>query len=160
RCAGLANQKAPRIKGVLQQIDDQRGTLALDFLAAMSIKGAMEWLRRLPGVGQTTAACVLLFGLGRPVMPVDSGILRIARRLGLVPPWGTPDDVQQALQASVPPTWIYTLHLNLTRFGRELCVASRPRCEVCPVNDRCAYFQVTHRAPLIAARGAESGWTR
>ena len=87
-CAGLARLKAPRIKSLLAQITAERGALDLGFLAGLSPAGAMAWLRRLPGVGQTTAACVLLFGMGRPVLPVDGGILRVSRRLGLIAPRG------------------------------------------------------------------------
>ncbi|HEX2034602.1 MAG TPA: endonuclease III [Chloroflexota bacterium] len=141
RCAGLARQKAARIKAVLERVAEERGSLELDFLGELDEAAAMTWLRRLPGVGQTTAACVLLFGLGRPVMPVDGGILRIGRRLGLVPPRGTPEEVQRVLEGAVPAAWIHTLHVNLIRFGRQICLATHPQCQLCPLNDRCDYFQ-------------------
>jgi endonuclease-3 len=148
--AGLARLKAPRIKGLLSQIAEERGDLDLGFLAGLSDAAAMAWLRRLPGVGQTTAGCALLFGLGRPVMPVDGGILRVARRLGLVDPRGSPDQVQRALEAGVPPGEVYPLHVNLIRFGRELCTPTAPACPVCPLNDCCAHFRLQGAEPQKA----------
>lgn len=140
-CAGLARSKAPRIKALLTQIAAERGALDLGFLSALPAAEGLAWLRRLPGVGQTTAACVLLFGLGQPVMPVDGGILRLSRRLGLLPPHGTPEMAQRTLEEGVPPEAVYPLHLNLIRLGRELCTPSAPACPVCPLNDLCAHFR-------------------
>ena len=144
KCAGLARQKAPRLKRLLAQIAAERGSFDLRFLAHLPAGEAMAWLRRLSGVGQTTAACALLFGLGRPVMPVDTGIQRIVARLGLAAPTATADEAQAALEAAIPGEWIYTLHVNLIRFGRQVCTASQPRCEICPLNDLCDYFLATH----------------
>ena len=139
--AGLARQKAPRIKALLAHVEAQRGALDLRFLYDLSDAEAMSWLRRLPGIGQTTAACTLLFAMRRPVMPVDGGILRVARRVGIVPPNGSPDSVQRALEAGVPGEQIYPLHVNLIRFARELCTPREPACPICPLNDRCLSFR-------------------
>jgi endonuclease-3 len=147
-CAGLARLKAPRIKALLGQITAQRGALELDFLEGLPAAEAMAWLRGLPGVGQTTAACVLLFGMGRPVMPVDGGILRVSRRLGLIAPRGSADEAQRVLEGGAEPGQVYSLHLNLIRFGRDLCTPTAPACPVCPLNDLCAHF----RGDLIPPR--------
>ncbi|MGQ9727381.1 MAG: endonuclease III domain-containing protein, partial [Candidatus Fervidibacter sp.] len=81
--AGLSNQKAPRIKAMLKQIAKaNNGKLSLDFLAKMPVAEAAAWLKRLPGVGPKTAACVLLFSFGKPIFPVDAHIFRISKRLG------------------------------------------------------------------------------
>ncbi len=146
-CAGLARTKAPRIKALLTHVAAERGALDLGFLTALPAAEAMAWLRRLPGVGQTTAACILLFGLGQPVMPVDGGILRISRRLGLLPPHGTPEEAQRILEAGVPSEEVYPLHLNLIRLGRELCTPSAPACPVCPLNDLCTHFRGEAHSP-------------
>lgn len=144
RSAGLANQKAPRIKGMLQEIARRRGTLELQFLAAMPVGEAMDWLVGLPGVGQTTAACVLLFGMGRPAMPVDTGISRVAERLGLARPHEPSSSVQKVLQSVTEEDRVYPLHVNLIRHAREICRPRDPFCGVCPLNDLCASF-LRHR---------------
>ena len=86
RPGGLAPSKAPRIQAMLGEIWARQGSLDLSFLQSMLIDEARAWLRSLPGVGPKTAACVLLFSLGKPALPVDTHVLRVARRLGLVPP--------------------------------------------------------------------------
>ncbi len=157
RSAGLAQLKAPRIKRIVEQVRAEHGDYDLHFLVELPVAEAMAWLRRLPGVGQTTAACCLLFGLGRPAMPVDSGIQRIAGRLGLVPAGAGPDAVQVVLEASLSEKDVYPLHVNLIRFGREICLPSQPLCAVCPLNDLCAYFArgaARTGRPTIARAGA------
>ena len=144
RSAGLANQKAPRIKGMLQEISRRRGSLDLRFLEALPVDEAMDWLERLPGVGQTTAACVLLFGLNRPAMPVDTGIARVMARLGISRPGAPSRAVQRVLQAEISGERVYPLHVNLIRHAREICRPHDPYCGVCPLNDLCAFF-LRHR---------------
>lgn len=145
--AGLARQKAPRIKGIVERVLAERSDADLSFLARMPIPEALAWLDRLPGVGSTTAACALLFGLGVRAFPVDTGILRVARRLGIVAPAMPAREAQQTLQAAVSPGDVYALHVNLIQFSRDVCTASDPLCEVCPLNDRCARFQSFQAEP-------------
>ena len=85
RHAGLANIKAGRIKEALAEIKRREGRVSLARLKRLGLQGANEYLRSLKGVGPKTAACVLLFSFGRPVMPVDTHIFRVTKRLGLIP---------------------------------------------------------------------------
>jgi endonuclease-3 len=148
--AGLGRLKAQRIKGLLEAIACERGELRLDFLAALPVEEAVAWLQRLPGVGPTTAACAILFGLNRPAFPVDTGIRRTALRLGLASP-GTPAGRLQAMLAgAVPPEDVYATHVNLIRFSRQFCTSSDPACPICPLNDLCASFGRYH--PQITRR--------
>ncbi|HEY8648106.1 MAG TPA: hypothetical protein VIM50_01920 [Candidatus Limnocylindria bacterium] len=91
----------------------------------------------LPGVGPKTAACVLLFSLDKPYFPVDTHVHRVAIRLGLVPPRASAVQAQQLLQAALAPAEMYEAHMNLIRHGRHVCVALRPMCSQCPLNDLC-----------------------
>jgi endonuclease-3 len=141
KSAGLANQKAPRIKAILQKIADANGgKLDLAFLGAMPLPEALAWLQRLPGVGPKTAACVLLFSFGKPVFPVDTHIYRIAKRLGWIDAKVSEAKANALLDDIVPDDIKYRLHLNLIQHGRTICRAQRPRCEICPLTDLCAYF--------------------
>ena len=81
RPGGLANTKAPRIQTILRQLDDHPD---LDWLADVPRSDAIDYLTSLPGVGRKTAACVLLFALGRPEIPVDTHVYRVGGRLGLL----------------------------------------------------------------------------
>jgi endonuclease-3 len=79
RSAGLANQKGPRIQGVLHEITRERGELDINFLAGLPIAEAKAWLQQLHGVGPKTAAIVLLFALDRPAFPGFSRCLAHGR---------------------------------------------------------------------------------
>lgn len=142
RPAGLANQKGPRIQKVLQQITDERGELNLDFLKEYSAEGAHNWLTRFNGVGPKTAAIVLQFSLGIPAFPVDTHIYRVSGRLGLRPEKMTADQAHPHLASLFPPETYGPGHLNLIRLGREICLARKPRCEICPLTDICDYYQM------------------
>ncbi len=150
--AGLGRLKALRIKGILETIAHECGELRLDFLAALPADDALIWLQRLPGVGPTTAACTLLFGLNRPAFPVDTGIHRTALRLGLAPPGTSAGRLQAMLAGAVPPEDVYATHVNLIRFSREFCTSSNPACPICPLNDLCASFGRYHPQHPAQAR--------
>ena len=81
---GLAHTKAPRIKKILEALSAGAGAPDLGVLDGMDDAEAQTFLTGLPGVGPKTAACVLLFSLGRPLMPVDTHVHRVARRLGVI----------------------------------------------------------------------------
>ena len=135
--AGLARQRAARIVAVLRELTGASGRVDLGDLRGLSTDSAYRRLLDLPGVGPKTAACVLLFALGRPLFPVDTHVLRLARRLGLVQPEVPPDRLQELLAAVVPPDSILSLHLNLIRHGRLVCRARKPRCGGCLLAARC-----------------------
>ena len=137
RSGGLAPTKAPRIRAVLRALRD-RG-ISLDDRALRRIRHdrLYDLLVALPGVGPKTAACVLLFSLDRPYFPVDTHVHRVAIRLGLVPPKATAVQTQAQLQAALAAAEMYVVHMNLIRHGRHVCVALRPICSQCVLNDIC-----------------------
>lgn len=100
------------------------------------VPGTMDELVVLPGVGRKTANVVLSVALGRPGLPVDTHVGRLARRLGLT----TADDpvkVERELDAMVPPAERGMFSLRLILHGRRICSARRPRCGECLLNDYC-----------------------
>ncbi|MGB9640807.1 MAG: endonuclease III domain-containing protein [Anaerolineales bacterium] len=141
RPAGLARQKAPRIQNVLRAITDQRGQIELDFLNDLPAQQALQWLQQFNGVGPKTASIVLLFSLNKPAFPVDTHILRVTKRLGLIPPNTTAEQAHLILADAFEPTHYGTDHLNIIRLGREICQARKPKCEICPLREECEYFQ-------------------
>jgi endonuclease-3 len=140
RPAGLANQKGPRMQKVLRQITEERGELNLDFLKDYAAEDALTWLTRFNGVGPKTASIVLQFALDIPAFPVDTHIYRVSGRLGLRPDKMTADQAHTHLAALFPPETYGPGHLNLIRLGREICLARKPKCEQCPLNDLCDYY--------------------
>jgi endonuclease-3 len=139
RGGGLANQKAPRIQQILRDVLAQEGRLSLDNIAAMGLEAAMARLCALHGVGEKTAACVLLFSCGLPAFPVDTHIHRVSRRLGFAPPTATPETVRQIVERVLPPDYTYDLHVNLITHGRRVCRAQVPRCAACTLRHLCVY---------------------
>jgi len=137
RRAGLSRQKAPRIKRILQRIYTERGELSLDFLGSLPTPEAMDYLRNFPGVGPKTAACVLLFACRRPVLPVDTHVHRVSRRLGLIGRGTDAAKAHDALGRLVPARQVLEFHIQLIRHGRGRCSARSPECEDCPLVDLC-----------------------
>jgi endonuclease-3 len=141
RVGGLSQQKAPRIQQALRSMRDLE-LLGVD-LKGMPVNEAMGWLTGLDGVGPKTAACVLLFALGRPVLPVDTHIARVMTRIGIVPDrtsTKTKQDILTELAGPHVPT-IYAIHVETIEHGRRVCVARRPRCGACFLQDLCDYYR-------------------
>lgn len=134
---GLAAQKAPRIQAILRAVEERSPGWDLEFLRAMPLEDARAWLRALPGVGPKTAACVLLFALGLPAMPVDTHVERVSRRLALIPERLDAARAHDALEALVDPAAYYRFHMLLIKHGRRTCIARRPACERCPLAPEC-----------------------
>ena len=86
--AASRRRKAPRIQQVLRELPAVDGEPTLDWLAGADRDEAIDFLVELPGVGRKTAACVMIFALGRPEIPVDTHVYRVGGRLGLFPPNG------------------------------------------------------------------------
>jgi endonuclease-3 len=141
RPAGLARQKAPRIKGALQFITQERGELSLDFLKDLSVDEAKAWLTQVKGIGPKTAAIILLFSLGMPAFPVDTHVHRVTQRLGLIGPKVSAEQAHAILEDLLPADIYYPFHLNIIRHGREICHARNPKCEICPLQTLCDYYQ-------------------
>ena len=154
RSGGLAAQKAARIRDILRELLDERGELSLDFLADMPPAEALRYLAGFRGVGPKTAACVLLFDLGRDVLPVDTHVFRIAGRLGWLPEKATPESAHETLGALVPPDIMHRLHVNMVRHGRELCRPRNPRCEGCPIARDCRWPGEHSQRPELGGQGA------
>ncbi len=106
----------------------------------MELDEARAWLESLVGVGPKTAACVLLFSLGRPVLPVDTHVHRVSRRLGLIEPRTSAERAHQILGEMLPEGAIYDFHVNMVSHGRQVCHARRPRCDACVLAPQCDYL--------------------
>jgi len=137
--AGLANIKARRIKGVLEEIKRREGTISLSVLGKLDAGPALEYLRSIKGVGAKTASCVLLFSFNKPVMPVDTHIFRVTKRLGLISDRSTIEEVHEQLTALVPKRLIYEFHLGIIEHGRRTCKAQNPRCGFCVLYHICMF---------------------
>lgn len=146
QCGGLARQKAPRIQAILRAVRERSPDWDVTFLETDPLEEARAWLRSLPGVGPKTAACVLMFSLGRPAMPVDTHVERVSKRLALIPEKTTADRAHELLEQLVDPADYYPFHMLLIKHGRRLCTARRPICSRCPLTE-CPSRQEPYIAP-------------
>ena len=137
RVGGLAKAKAKAILGALARIKEERDGYSLDFLRGMPLPEAREYLISFPGVGVKTANILLLFSFGMPAFPVDTHVLRVTKRLGLVPGTSTLAKAALSLEPHVGTGEHGPLHLNLIRLGREVCRPRNPLCAECPLLPVC-----------------------
>lgn len=135
--AGLSHQKAPRIKGLLKEVEADFGELSLGSLRRMDNEAVERYLIGLPGVGVKTAKCVMMYSLGRAVLPVDTHVWRVTRRLGLIGRTVPYARVHEVLEAVVAPADRYSLHVNALAHGQQVCLALHPRCGLCPLRRLC-----------------------
>lgn len=143
RSGGLANVKATHIRNVLETIKQKNGNYSLNALLKMDNDEAIEHLMELKGVGIKTAACVLLFALNRPVMPVDTHVFRVAMRLGWIGSGTRIGSARQELESQIPAAHILDFHLYLIDLGRSACRPHNPKCPTCPLAKTCPRIGLT-----------------
>lgn len=141
RPAGLANQKGPRIQAALRYLTETQGEITLEHLRDMPVDEAKQWLTSINGIGPKTAAIILLFAMNKPAFPVDTHVHRVTKRLGLIGEKTSAEKAHDELEAIVPQADFYPFHLQVIQHGREICHARNPKCEICPLQDECCYYQ-------------------
>jgi endonuclease III len=126
---GLYNGKARNIIATCRLLLERHGG---------KVPKKREALEALPGVGRKTANVVLNTAFGEPTLAVDTHILRVANRTGIAP-GKTPLAVEQALLRLVPPEFLQNAHHWLILHGRYTCIARKPGCGRCLIEDLCEY---------------------
>jgi endonuclease-3 len=135
----LAEQKARRIRQILRWIKKREGKLSLLFLKKMSSEEIKKTLEGRKGIGPKTVHCLLLFGIGREAFPVDTHVLRVGKRLGFIPERMEAEKAHRWMVPLILKGKSLSLHLNLIRFGRSICRAKNPQCEICFFKKECLY---------------------
>jgi endonuclease-3 len=154
RTGGLAKTKSRAIQDVLRRIADQRGAFDLDFLRTVPADEARRYLEQFRGVGHKTICCVLLFSCGHAAFPVDTHILRIARRLGWIAADASPARAHEELARLLPAARYYPAHINLIMLGREICRPGNPDCPACPLRRSCRHAARAKRGVSKTDRAA------
>ncbi|RKX17871.1 MAG: endonuclease III, partial [Candidatus Zixiibacteriota bacterium] len=140
---GLAKIKSWRIIKLLKSIQKSHGRLDLDFLHNWPDKKVKDYLLGIDGIGPKTAACVLVFSLGRNVMPVDTHVYRVSKRLGIIPGNTTAEAAHDFFIRFDGTVSLYQFHLNIIEHGRKICQARKPRCNECSLKRLCRYYKNT-----------------
>ena len=141
KIVGLGKQKTETIKNFLSWLKAEYNDLSLEFIHDMNTEDALEFLIQHKGIGIKTASVTLSFACGRDVFPVDTHILRISKRLGLIPQNCSAEKAHLELPTLIPKGKTYPFHMNLIYFGRQICNARKPLCEKCPLTEYCLYYK-------------------
>jgi DNA (cytosine-5)-methyltransferase 1 len=155
---GLVRKKADAIRGSLAIIKKTFGTCTLEPLRTWDDERATAFLCSLPEVSRKTAYCVLMYSLGREVLPVDTHVGRVLQRIGPFVELGLSlagldhKRLQLVLQDVIPPALRYSLHVNLVAHGRSVCRAVRPLCEICELRPLCGRWRSETAAARVPAR--------
>jgi endonuclease III len=136
RPGGISKVKSARIRSILAAIAPT-GDVSLDGLNDMGVAEGQRYLTSLPGVGRKTAACVLLFALGKHDVPVDTHVSRVGMRLELLRPGAGFEELHDTMLAITPRGEELELHLNLLRHGRRTCHSRKPECRACALRRMC-----------------------
>jgi endonuclease-3 len=142
RASNHAYTKAERIQEILRGLAAEHGRPTLDVLREWPTERAHDYLVGMRGVGRKSAAIVLMFSLGRPVLPVDTHVHRVTQRLGWIGPKVGKEEAHDVLQALVPPDLVYPIHVGMWEHGRVTC-RPVPHCARCPIFDFCIFPQKT-----------------
>ncbi|NVM34536.1 MAG: endonuclease III [Candidatus Lokiarchaeota archaeon] len=127
KSSGFYKVKATRIKEVSKILIEEYNS---------NVPDNYEELLNLPGVGSKTANCVLVYAFKIPAIPVDTHVHRISNRLGWVKT-KNPLKTEVALRNTVPKELWLKLNRLFVRFGQQICLPIRPKCEICPINLEC-----------------------
>lgn len=140
RPAGYFRVKARRLRALLDYLHQKHG----DDPASLA-RGDLETLRRellgVHGVGPETADSILLYAAGHPTFVVDAYTRRLLGRLGLVPEKADYEEVRALFMAHLPhdPALFNEYHALIVHHGKERCRRREPRCEQCPLLERCVH---------------------
>lgn len=126
---GLFNTKAENLLKTCRILLEQHGG---------EVPATRKALEALPGVGRKTANVVLNTAFGQPTIAVDTHIFRVSNRTGIAPGKNV-DEVEQKLLRHVPAEFKQDIHHWLILHGRYTCVARKPRCLSCIIEDLCEF---------------------
>lgn len=126
---GLFNSKAANIIKTCKMLVEKHHA---------QVPNDRESLETLPGVGRKTASVILNTCFGQPEIAIDTHIFRVAQRIGLAR-GKTPREVENQLVKVIPKQFIHDAHHWLILHGRYVCVARKPKCAHCLINDICEF---------------------
>jgi len=126
---GLYRSKAKNVIAMCEMLLTRHGGQVPDTRQA---------LEKLPGVGRKTANVILNTAFGQPAIAVDTHLFRLGNRTGLAP-GKTPLEVEKKLMKHVPKEYMRDAHHLLILHGRYVCLARKPKCGICVINDLCEF---------------------
>jgi endonuclease-3 len=135
------NSKAKHLSGMAKMLVNEFGGV---------VPSEPELLQRLPGVGRKTANVVASVVYRKPVMAVDTHVMRVSQRIGLVINAKTPLSTERQLSANIPEELTHKAHHWLILHGRYICKARNPLCLECGLRDFCKYYASIKRKKYVS----------
>lgn len=132
RSVSYPNNKAKHLVGMAQKLLSEFGG---------QVPEKIEDLVKLPGVGRKTANVISSVVYDKPAMAVDTHVFRVSNRLGLTHNATTPLAVEKQLVKNLPEDTIAVAHHWLILHGRYICLARKPKCDICPITHFCKYYE-------------------
>ncbi|MDD3789335.1 MAG: endonuclease III [Petrimonas sp.] len=105
----------------------------------------IDSLLTVPGVGRKTANVMLAVAFDTPAMPVDTHVFRVSNRIGLTDNSKNPKETEKELVKNIPKKLLANAHHWLILHGRYVCVARKPKCEICGLKDWCKYYEKNNK---------------
>jgi len=132
RSVSYPNNKAKHLVGMAKMlIQEFDGVIPAD----------VKDLQKLPGVGRKTANVIASVIYDVPAIAVDTHVFRVANRIGLTNNAKTPLAVEKELVKFLPKDTLAIAHHWLILHGRYICIARKPKCEICPITYLCKYYE-------------------
>jgi len=131
RSISFANNKTKHLIGMAQMLVEQFNG---------EVPDNMDDLQLLPGVGRKTANVIVSVVFGQPGMAVDTHVFRVSARIGLTTNATNPLQTEKQLVANIPQDQLAIAHHWLILHGRYVCVARRPKCEICGLKPACKFY--------------------
>lgn len=132
RSVSYPNNKAKHLAGMARMLMDVFGGI---------VPADIDELQKLPGVGRKTANVIASVVYNAEAIAVDTHVFRVANRIGLTNKATTPLAVEKQLVKYLPKETLSIAHHWLILHGRYICVARKPKCEICPITWMCKYYE-------------------
>lgn len=132
RSISFANNKTRHLVGMAKMLMEKYNG---------EVPSTVEELIELPGVGRKTANVITSVIFNQPNMAVDTHVFRVSARIGLTTNAKTPLQTEQQLIANIPEELVHKAHHWLILLGRYICVARRPKCEICGLRAACKFYK-------------------
>ncbi|MDT3404141.1 endonuclease III [Mucilaginibacter terrae] len=145
RSVSYPNNKSKHLAGMGKMLVEQFNS---------QVPSDLNELQKLPGVGRKTANVIASVVYNAPAMAVDTHVFRVSNRIGLTTNARTPLAVEKQLIEFLPKETIAMAHHWLILHGRYICLARRPKCEICPLTHFCKYYQ-SGKAALVFSKTAK-----
>lgn len=153
--SGVNERLGRNLRNVLNALYDDRWQFSLEFLKEESLANIRTYLTERLGMEPRPAARLMLFGFGRPALPLTEEGRRVVNRVGLVDPSWSQDRAQKSLERIVPSARMLEFYQLISRHADATCLRTKPKCARCVLRKVCdEYAQQSSATPAKKQKAA------